>query len=86
MFRYAVLNNENICVGVSDLYSKVDKSSMLLISDSIYPLGKKLENGEWIEAEQPKIQEELSTSKRVEQLEETVGLIAEQVATQGMLA
>lgn len=52
MYIYAILNKDNVCVGISYLSREVDKENMILINDSIYPLGQKYENGIWVEIQQ----------------------------------
>lgn len=53
MFYYAQLNEENICVGVSQLSGKVNKSSLILLPEfDITIIGKMYIDGGWKEVEQ----------------------------------
>lgn len=50
---YAQLNEENICVGVSQLSGKVNKSSLILLPEfDITIIGKMYIDGGWKEVEQ----------------------------------
>ena len=50
---YAQLNEENICIGVSDLSGEVEADNMILLeSFDVDILGKKYNNGEWEDVEQ----------------------------------
>lgn len=54
MFNYAQLNEENICIGISQLSGEVNLPNMILLdSYDISLLGKKYNNGEWVNIEQP---------------------------------
>jgi hypothetical protein len=46
--RYAQLNNNNICVAVSDLTGEVDAPHMIPIGITENPIGYTWDNGEWI--------------------------------------
>lgn len=47
---YAQLNDENVCIGLSQLTGEVNKSYMIRLAEyDINLLGKKYENGEWLE-------------------------------------
>ncbi|OUQ56241.1 hypothetical protein B5E58_11240 [Tyzzerella sp. An114] len=53
MFYYAQINEENICVGVSNLSSEVVADNMIIIDTmDTNLLGKKYNNGNW-EAVEP---------------------------------
>ncbi len=73
---YAQLNEENICVGVSELSGEVEGDNMVLLDNyDISLLGKKYNDGSWkeIEKELPKEVEPEPTNrdiiKRIENLE-----------------
>lgn len=53
---YAQINEENICVGVSQLSGKVDSSLLIPIAEfDSSVIGKKYVNGAWEEVEQTEI-------------------------------
>ena len=53
---YAQINEENICVGVSQLSGKVDSSLLIPIAEfDSSVIVKKYVNGAWEEVEQPEI-------------------------------
>ncbi|AMJ40466.1 hypothetical protein [Anaerotignum propionicum] len=47
MFQYAQLNQEKICVGISQLSGKVDAENMILINEDAEVLGMQYNNGIW---------------------------------------
>lgn len=48
MFYYAQINEENICVGVSDLSGEVSADNMIRIEEmNVDLLGKKYNSGNW---------------------------------------
>lgn len=54
---YAQLNEENICVGISQLSGEVQSKNMLKIeSYDITILGKKYEDDNWIELPKPPVE------------------------------
>lgn len=58
MFRYAQLNQEKICVGISQLSGKVDAENMISISGDDVFLGMQYNNGKWkkvVQLEQNKV-------------------------------
>lgn len=63
MFYYAQLNEENICIGVSQLSGEISNSLMIAISamDTLV-VGKKYNNGVWEAIEQP--EPSLSTTEQ----------------------
>ncbi len=72
---YAQLNEENICIGVSQLSGVVSNPLMIALSNMDTSLvGKKYNSGLWEEAEQPKIllseaeQTQLETALNIEYL------------------
>lgn len=74
MFYYAQLNEENICVGVSQLSGKVNKSSLILLSEFDTSLmGKKYNNGAWEEVEQPEVTPEPT---QLDEIQATLDYIA----------
>lgn len=74
MFYYAQINEENICHAVSDLSGEVIANNMIpLESYDISLLGKRYENGEWIEVPQPEEQPARpSFEERMTELEEVI--------------
>ena len=53
MFYYAQLNEENICVGISQLSGKVNEPSLIPLSEfDITIIGKMYADGVWKEVEQ----------------------------------
>lgn len=76
MFIYAELDENNICKAVSDLSGKVDKPTMIpLETYDVSLLGKKYDNGEWLEVEQPEPAKPEPT--QLDRIEATVNSIAE---------
>lgn len=56
MFYYAELDEKNICKAVSDLSDEVDKPTMIPLENyDVSLLGKKYDDGKWLEVEQPEI-------------------------------
>lgn len=49
MFKYALLDKNNKCTGISYLSGKVDNPSMIEIALDEEPVFKIFSNGEWIE-------------------------------------
>ena len=76
---YAQLNDENICVGVSDLSGKVEADNMIpLESFDVNILGKKYNNGEWEEIEQ-EVKEEQNLQPTVETINEKITSLEEKI-------
>ena len=70
MFFYAQLNEENICIGVSQLSGKVDNPLLIPIAEfdsSI--IGKKYSNGVWEEVESEPVSEPEPTEQELIQAE-----------------
>ena len=69
MKHYAQLNEENICVGISQLNGKVDVENMIeLETPDASLLGMKYENGEWINYEpEPEPEPEPTQLDRIEE-------------------
>ena len=56
MMRYAQIDGNGICFADSYLSGEVKASDMILLQENdVSPLGKKYDNGVWIEVEQPQI-------------------------------
>ena len=53
MMRYAQINTDNICTSVSDLKGEVTAAHMIPIADDAFPIGKKWENGAWVDGPAP---------------------------------
>lgn len=53
MFKYALLDENNKCTGISYLSGKVDNPSMIEIAFDEEPVFKIFSNGEWIEDTSP---------------------------------
>ena len=49
MFKYALLDKNNKCTGISYLAGKVDNPNMIEVAPDEYPIFKIFSNGEWIE-------------------------------------
>ena len=49
MFKYAQIDNDNICFAVSYLSEEVIADDMIRLSEEDEPLGKKYNNGTWEE-------------------------------------
>lgn len=50
MFIYAQLNEENICIGISQLSGEMNASNMVLLEEyDASIVGKKYEYGKWLE-------------------------------------
>lgn len=48
MFNYAILNSQNICIGISQLNNNINQPNMVEISElSQNYIYKKYENGQW---------------------------------------
>lgn len=66
-YIYAEIDENNICKAVSDLSGEVIADTMIpLDSYDISLLGKRYNNGEWLEVEQPEIEPEPSQLDRIE--------------------
>lgn len=69
-FYYAQLNEENICIGVSQLSGKKTENYMIeLDSYDTSLLDKKYVNGVWEEVEQP---EPIEVSTQLDRIEEAI--------------
>lgn len=54
---YAQLDNNNVCIGISQLSGEVQVENMLQIENyDVTILGKKYENGKWIELPNPPVE------------------------------
>ena len=74
---YAQLNEENICVGVSDLSGEVEADNMILLeSFDVDILGKKYNNGEWEELHQ---EIEQNSEPIVENINEKIASLEEKI-------
>ena len=74
---YAQLNEENICVGVSDLSGEVEADNMILLeSFDVDILGKKYNNGEWEELHQ---EIEQNSEPIVEDINEKIASLEEKI-------
>lgn len=51
--RYAQINADNICEAISDLKGEVTAAHMIPIADDENPIGKKWENGAWVDGPAP---------------------------------
>lgn len=51
--RYAQINADGICEVVSDLKGEVTAPHMIQIADDVSPIGKKWENGTWVDGPAP---------------------------------
>jgi len=70
-YYYAQLNEEQICSAISDLSGQVIEENMIeLATYDVTILGKKYENGEWVEVEQPTPEPEtpVTTNEEIKQL------------------
>ena len=66
-YIYAELDENNICKAVSNLSGGVIADTMIpLDSYDISLLGKRYNNGEWLEVEQPEIEPQPSQLDRIE--------------------
>ncbi|RKD22462.1 hypothetical protein SAMN02745883_00683 [Caminicella sporogenes DSM 14501] len=75
-YYYAQLNNENICIGVSELSGEINSSNLIKIERfDTSLLGKKYENGEFIEV--PKTEEELKEEELQKLKQKYITLIKE---------
>ena len=80
MYCYAQLNEENICIGISQLSGKVAAENMIeLASYDTSILGKKYVDGKWEDVEQPTPQTEPT---QLDKLEENQLALMEAVADQ----
>jgi len=73
---YAQINESNICVAVSNLTEKVQDTRLIPIGFmDVGLIGKKYENGEWVEVPipEPPISE---TDKKLLQIQATVDYLA----------
>lgn len=52
MINYAQLNNEKICIGVSQLSGKVEDPFLVEIEPTGYPMGKRFDGEKWVEVEE----------------------------------
>ena len=60
--RYAQIDENGICFADSYLYGEVSANDMIpLNANEVSPLGKKYDNGMWLEVEQQQIQSESDT-------------------------
>ena len=76
---YAQLNEENICVGVSDLSGEVEADNMKPIeSFDVNILGKKYNNGEWEEVEKEP-EEKQNSEPTVENINEKIASLEEKI-------
>ena len=58
-YFYAEIDSENICVNLADSPCETDNPMMISIETyDLSLLGKKYENGEWVEVPQPETPEE----------------------------
>ena len=74
---YAQLNEENICIGVSDLSGEVEADNMILLeSFDVDILGKKYNNGEWEELHQ---EIEQNSEPIVENINEKIASLEEKI-------
>ena len=71
---YAQLNDENICIGLSQLSGTVNHSNMIKISEELYGQGSLLgclfENGEWVEVPKEETEPIRSIEARLAEMEE----------------
>ncbi|MCQ4935044.1 hypothetical protein [Anaerotignum propionicum] len=68
MFNYAQLNEENICIGISQLSGEVNVPNMILLdSYDISLLGKKYNNDQWEDIEHPEQLLEPTETERIMQ-------------------
>ncbi len=52
MYKYAIINEKGIVVGISYLSGEVDKDNMILLEEDFDTTGKKYENDRWVEYEE----------------------------------
>ncbi len=52
MYKYAIINEGGIVVGISYLSGEVDKDNMILLEEDFDTTGKKYENDRWVEYEE----------------------------------
>ena len=52
MIYYAQLNEEKICIGVSQLSGKVEDPFLIEIEPTVYPIGKRFDGEKWVEIEE----------------------------------
>ena len=68
MYCYAQLNEENICIGISQLSGKVAAENMIeLASYDTGVLGKKYVDGKWKDVEQPTPQTEPTQLDKIQE-------------------
>lgn len=83
MYRYAIINNEGIVCGISQLTSEVIQSDMILINDDFDVINKKYVNGEWVEYTPEPIPEPIDPLKcSIDVLSETQLITMEAIADQ----
>lgn len=88
-YIYAELDENNICKVVSDLSNKVDKPTMIpLETYDTSLLGKRYNNGEWYEVEQPEPEYEPTEQELInaELLLNQIDIIAKQNEQDEVLA
>ena len=74
MYKYAIINEKGIVVGISYLSGEVDKDNMILLEEDFDTTGKKYENDRWVEYEEeekiPEItQQEIINAQIINDLE-----------------
>lgn len=75
---YAQLDNNNVCIGISQLSGEIQSENMLQIeSYDVTILGKKYENGKWIELSKPPIEPIPKEPTNTEVLQTVNNLIAD---------
>lgn len=90
MLFYAQLNENNICIAVSDLSGEVSVDNMIRIDDyDANLLGKEYRDGQWIERQESEQEEPVSSEEiqamqllemqkinnKIDMLDETTGLL-----------
>lgn len=57
MFYYAQINEDSVCIGISQLSDEIKENNMIKIENyDVTILGKKYENGVWVELPKPLIE------------------------------
>lgn len=75
---YAQLDSNDICIGISQLSGEVQKDNMLQIKEyDVTILGKKYENGNWIELPKPPVEPTPKEPTNTEVLQTVNNLIAD---------
>lgn len=75
---YAQLDNNNVCIGISQLSGEIQAENMLQIeSYDVTLLGKKYENGKWIELPKPPAEPTPKEPTNTEVLQTVNNLIAD---------